>query len=83
MEKIDDKEVKKISFDDNHFAKTLFGVNGENIKLIGNELEIEAGIRGNLILLQGENEKTEKAGWLLEDLYSLIKSGCQISKNDV
>lgn len=83
MEKIDDTEVKKLSFDDNHFAKTLFGVNGENIKLIGNELEIEAGIRGNLVLLQGENEKTDKAVRLLEDLYYLIEKGCQIGKNDV
>ena len=83
MEKIEDKDVKRLSFDDNHFAKSLFGVNGENIKLIGNELEIEAGIRGNLVLLQGEDEKTEKAVRLLEDLYFLIKNGCQISKNDV
>ncbi|MBW1690116.1 MAG: phosphate starvation-inducible protein PhoH [Deltaproteobacteria bacterium] len=74
---------KRVTFDDNELARSLFGERNGNLQLIEKALNIAINIRGNDLMLQGEPPELEMAENLLNQLYGLIKEGYPIYQRDV
>ena len=62
---------------------TIVGYREENLKKLGEILNLKLGSRGNEIMISGKGEDEEKAKKFLKDLEGLIKSGHKITKADV
>jgi phosphate starvation-inducible PhoH-like protein len=76
-------EVKRITFDNNELARSLFGERNGNLRLIENTLNIAINIRGSDLVLQGGLPELEVAENLLNQLYGLLKEGYPIYERDV
>ena len=81
--KKDHLDGKRVTFDDNELARSLFGERNGNLQLIEKALNIAINIRGNDLMLQGEPPELEMAENLLNQLYGLIKEGYPIYQRDV
>ena len=74
---------KRVTFDNNELARSLFGERNGNLRLIEKTLNIAINIRGNDLMLQGEPSELEMAENLLNQLYGLLKEGYPIYERDV
>lgn len=78
-----DLETKKVTFDNNDLARSLFGERNSNLHLLEKTLNITINIRGNDLVLQGGLQELEMAENLLNQLYGLLKEGYPIYERDV
>ncbi|MEO2069700.1 MAG: PhoH family protein [Desulfurobacteriaceae bacterium] len=62
---------------------TIVGYREENLKKLGEILNLKLGSRGNEIMISGKGEDEEKAKKFFKDLEDLIKSGHKITKADI
>ncbi len=76
-------EEKRVTFDNNEIARTLFGERNGNLRLVERKLGITINIRGNNIVLHGSPSELEVAQNLLVQLYGLLKEGYPIYDRDV
>jgi phosphate starvation-inducible PhoH-like protein len=76
-------ETKRVTFDNNDLARSLFGERNSNLQLIEKTLNIVINIRGNDLVLQGGLPEVEMAENLLNQLYGLLKEGYPIYERDV
>jgi len=76
-------EVKKVTFDSNELARSLFGERNSNLRIIEKMLNISINIRGNDLVLQGGLPELDLAENLLNQLYGLLKEGYPIYERDV
>jgi len=74
---------KKVNFDNNELARSLYGERNGNLRLIEKRLNIIINIRGNDIILQGGLSDLEIAENLLTQLYGLLKEGYPIYERDI
>ncbi len=74
---------KRVTFNNNELARSLFGERNGNIRLIEKRLNIIINIRGNDLVLQGGVSELEIAENLLNQLYGLLKEGYPIYDRDV
>ncbi len=81
--KKDALEDKRVTFDNNELARSLFGERNGNLRLIEKKLNIAINIRGNDLTLQGGLPELEMAENLLSQLYGLLKEGYPIYERDV
>lgn len=81
--KKDHLDGKRVTFDNNELARSLFGERNGNLQLIEKTLNIAINIRGNDLMLQGEPSELEMAENLLNQLYGLLKEGYPIYERDV
>lgn len=81
--KKDHLDGKRVTFDNNELARSLFGERNGNLRLIEKTLNIAINIRGNDLMLQGEPSELEIAENLLNQLYGLLKEGYPIYERDV
>ncbi len=81
--KKDHLDGKRVTFDNNELARSLFGERNSNLQLIEKTLNIAINIRGNDLMLQGEPSELEMAENLLNQLYGLLKEGYPIYERDV
>lgn len=72
-----------LSFDDNRLAGELFGQFDQNLALIEKRIGIDAVARGNQVVIRGSSSGCENARHVLEDLYSRLQEGQEISLADV
>lgn len=74
---------KRVTFDNNELASTLFGERNGNLRLVEQKLGITINIRGNDLVLHGSTSELEVAENLLIQLYGLLKEGYPIYDRDV
>jgi phosphate starvation-inducible protein PhoH and related proteins len=78
-----DEEILKLSFDDTHLARNLFGPREENIKHLKKYFDIRASIRGNHLTLVGAKQEVESTSKVIDELAGIIKKGFSISPSDI
>ena len=76
-------ETKKVIFEDNAVAQTLFGQNDENLKRFAGKLGLEIDTRGADVTIRGAVEKVAVAERLLVELYDMIESGRSLAPADM
>ena len=83
LNKTEPIKTKKVTFDNNELARSLYGEKNGNLRLIEKKLNIIINIRGNDLTLQGISSELEMAENLLTQLYVLLKEGYPIYERDV
>ncbi len=83
LHKTEAQTVKKIEFDNNEFAQSLYGEHNSHLKCIEEALRLTIHVRGNDLSIYGDPIGVELAGKIILELYSLIKAGYPIYPNDV
>lgn len=73
----------KLSFDDTHLARNLFGPREENIKYLKKYFDVRASIRGTHLTLIGKKKEIENTSKVLQELAGIIKKGFVISPSDI
>lgn len=74
---------KKLVFENNVAAQALFGERFQHLKLIDRALHIKSQVRGNQVILVGDESAVQVAGRVLEELYELIRAGYTVFPQDV
>jgi phosphate starvation-inducible PhoH-like protein len=64
-------------------VRTLFGPYDENIKLLENLLGVSISLRGNELLVEGDDRDVEVVEGILEDFASVFDEGRTISNEDL
>ena len=78
-----EEEVVKLSFDDNHLARNLFGPREENIKYLKKYFDVRASIRGNHLTLMGRKKEVENTSKVITELAGIVKRGFPINPSDI
>ncbi|MBF0477394.1 MAG: PhoH family protein [Deltaproteobacteria bacterium] len=73
----------QLEFESNKFIGALYGEHNANVKLIERTLGIKADVKGNTMILRGEQADLELARQVLTQLYGLIEEGFPIYPSDV
>jgi phosphate starvation-inducible protein PhoH and related proteins len=78
-----EEEVLKLTFDDTHLARNLFGPQEENIKYLKKYFDVKASIRGNHVTLMGKKKEVENTSKVINELAGIIKKGFIINPSDI
>jgi phosphate starvation-inducible PhoH-like protein len=70
-------------FDDNHTAAALYGEGDRTLRILEQELGIDARARGNEVRLVGSSIEVNLARKVLEELYGVLRSGNPVHPRDV
>ncbi len=73
----------KLTFQDPHLARTLFGEHEKNLKLIESEVGLKIHTRGSTVFLEGDPVEIGLARKILMELYELLKDGYPLYQQDV
>lgn len=73
----------QLHIEDPNEAVMLLGISDQNMKLIEEELNITILMRGETISLSGEEEQSNSAKLLFEQLLKVIRKGININQRDV
>jgi phosphate starvation-inducible protein PhoH and related proteins len=82
-DKTTEEEVLKLSFDDNHLARNLFGPREENIKYLRKFFDVRTSVRGNHLTLVGRRKDIENTSKVINELAGIIKKGFIINPSDI
>ncbi|MBE9580316.1 MAG: PhoH family protein [Proteobacteria bacterium] len=74
---------RKITFEDNLMAMSLFGEQSRHLRQIASALDIQIHARGNTVNLEGDSIPTALAEKLLKDLYGLVEEGYPLYSSDI
>lgn len=83
MEDKAQEETVKLSFDDTHLARSLFGPREENIKYLKKYFDVRASVRGNHLTLTGKRKEVENSSKVVNELAGIIKKGFPINPSDI
>ena len=83
MEDKPEDEVLKLSFDDTHIARNLFGPREENIKYLRKYFDIRTSVRGNQLTLIGRKKELENSSKVIHELAGIVKKGYSINSADI
>ncbi len=83
MEEKTQEETVKLSFDDTHLARSLFGPREENIKYLKRYFDVRASIRGNHLTLTGRRKEVETSSKVVNELAGIAKRGFPINPSDI
>ena len=72
-----------VPFEDNKLLPRLLGEHDAHLALIEDRLDIEARAHGNVIILEGSESGCELARSVLEDLYTRLQKGGDVSPGDI
>ena len=72
-----------LTFDDNALLQNLCGERNTNLKLIEKALQVKLNLRGDQIILSGEESGVQLGQRILEELYALLKEGYPLYPSDV
>ncbi len=76
-------QSKTLIFEDYSSLRSLYGERGDNFNILERILKVKIVLKGNQIVITGDKESLELTEKLLEELYSLIKSGYTLYPSDV
>ncbi len=79
----EDKQVRRVSFDDLGAFQALVGELSKNIKHIEKNLGVNISIKGNTVSISGEAPADGIAEQLLKQLYPLAREGYPIHPTDI
>ncbi|ABM45079.1 PhoH family protein [Bartonella bacilliformis] len=84
FEKINSKNIDHIvlAFEDNHYAKIIFGAFDENLSYIEKRLGLDIHSRGNTVLIRGEAKAAKHAQCVLDQLCELAKTRQELTLSD-
>jgi len=71
------------SFEDNEFARQLFGERNAQLQRLAALLDVRITTRGTTVFIEGEQVLAELAENLLNQLYGLLKAGYPLHPNDI
>jgi phosphate starvation-inducible PhoH-like protein len=78
----DNKQIK-LNFPDINLVQQLLGEHNHNLQKIAEALGLRINARGSTVFIEGDNIVVDLAQNILEQLYSLLKSGYPIHPNDI
>jgi phosphate starvation-inducible protein PhoH and related proteins len=76
-------QSRHVELDDNELARTLAGIQSENLKLVERRLGVRVGQRGSALHVTGPEEAVAAALLLLEALTARLKAGRTVYRDDV
>ncbi|MFZ5569797.1 MAG: PhoH family protein [Thermodesulfobacteriota bacterium] len=82
MEAPDDHQVR-LTFEDIHLTRQLFGERNTNLQRLADALEISIHARGNTVFLQGDPTETSLAENVLQQLYGLLQDNYPVYLKDI
>lgn len=74
--------VEEVIFSDQHFARSIFGKNEENLRIMEKRLGVSLVSRGNLIKISGEQNNINRAKEILQKAFDEAEKGIVIDKFD-
>src|SRR5205085_3165255 len=74
---------EKLAFDDPEALQALCGSNNARLKLVERTSGAQVNLRGNEVMIEGEDAAVETAKSALEQLYDLALNGKALSSDDV
>lgn len=74
--------VEEIVFSDQHFARSIFGNNEENLRIMEKRLGVSVVSRGNIIKISGELNNISRAKEILQKAFDEAEKGIVIDKFD-
>jgi phosphate starvation-inducible PhoH-like protein len=83
LKKRGEESEQRLNFEDIHLLKLLVGEHDANLKFIEKALAVNINVRGNHLIISGENLKITLAMRLLQELYFLLESNYHISPPDI
>lgn len=72
-----------LTFENNRFARELFGQFDQHLKLIEQRLHVDAHARGNSVTISGDVTATNQARRALDFLYDRLQKGGGVETSDV
>jgi phosphate starvation-inducible PhoH-like protein len=72
-----------LTFDDNAVLQNLCGERNSHLKLIEEALQVKLNLRGDQIILLGEESDVKLAKRVLEELYGLLSEGYPLYPGDI
>ena len=72
-----------VPFEDNRFLPRLLGEHDAHLALIEDRLDIQARAHGNVIILEGSESGCNLARDVLEELYTRLQKGGEVSAGDI
>ena len=78
-----DLVTDRMVLDDNGVALSLYGERNANLKLIERQTGVQVHSRGNELTMVGPGDSVAVARRLIEQLYSMARSGSPISPEDI
>ncbi len=72
-----------VPFEDNRFLPRLLGEHDAHLALIEDRLDIQARAHGNVIILEGSESGCDLARAVLEELYTRLQKGGEVSAGDI
>ncbi len=70
-------------FEDNRLAADLYGEREQTLRILEQDLGVQARARGNQVKLVGDEERVGLARKVLEELYALLREGRELLPRDV
>ncbi|MCH2546035.1 MAG: PhoH family protein [Alphaproteobacteria bacterium] len=77
------EDTISLSFDNNSLLSGLYGEQDENLTKLERKFGITAVSRGNVLVLAGDKPSLESARAVIENLYSRLKKGDEITSSHV
>jgi len=77
------EDVRKLRFDDNNLARSLFGVHDEHIRSIEKKLGVQIEVRGGDVTIRGTETQARLAEKIMLELYSMLKKGFPVYGPDI
>ncbi len=75
--------TKQLTLADNALAQSLFGEQGQNLRLISRLLGVKLASRGNQVTIEGPEPQVKLAYRVIEELYQLLETGYTLAPQDV
>jgi phosphate starvation-inducible PhoH-like protein len=79
----EDISIKELHFPDNHALKMLIGEHDENIKLLEKLQNVKLTVRGNRVIVKGDEIGSGIVENLLAQIYTIIKKGYPVYPADI
>jgi phosphate starvation-inducible PhoH-like protein len=83
LENNQEEDVLRLSFDDTHLARNLFGPREENIRQLRKYFNVKTSIRGNHLTLIGDKREVETTGKVINELAAIVRKGFAIRPADI
>ncbi len=74
---------KELIFEDNALALSLYGERGANLKILEEAFAVSIDVRGNHLVIDGNDIDVELAARTLSQLYDLVARGYPLGSTDV
>lgn len=80
---LDHKGVRKLRFDDNNLARSLFGVQDEHLRSLEKKLGVQIEVRGPDVAVRGMEPQALLVEKILLELYTMLKKGYPVYSADI